>query len=129
MIKRRKVMQEAKAAIKLQAEKYEAAKKQKLVTLIEKKATKVEENKVEEDEEPLVKQPTISKEKRLSMVLKSVTLATNFKSKRQNNNKEMEKSLRSNEQNKTVCYKYDERKKFKDNFYSTLKVKTEIKLK
>lgn len=54
MIKRRKVMLEAKAAIKLKAEQYEAAKKQKLVTLIEKKATKVEENK-EEDDEPLVK--------------------------------------------------------------------------
>lgn len=63
------------------------------------------------------------------MVLKSVTLATNFKAKRQVNTKEMEKSLRSNEQNKTVCYKYDERKKFKDNFYSTLKVQTEKKLK
>ena len=40
----------------------------------------------------------------------------------------MEKSMRGNSINRTVCFKMDERKKLKDLFYATLKQTAEKKI-
>lgn len=66
----------------------------------------------------------ISDSERLSNVLKTLTI----KSKRNNIPRDIEKTLRGNSDNRSVVFKMDERKKMKEQFYASIKEKTENRL-